>query len=533
MPGPHRSSRETAGRRLTACATGRWWVPALLVLLVNIAWTPAGAWAQEAAEVEETAALRSSLAEQLRERFEWVPLRNGWLLRSLTGDVERAVELSDGDLAVEGKAVSADELREWLGDQDAELLLQVLNLDEAERRLLFAPQQMADGQDQDEAVAEPEETRERESRRRRAGRSDTQVVVGSSLTVEEEETAEDVVVIGGALEVRGQVVGDAAAIGGAVTVSGEVTGDVVAVGGSVYLEPGAEVMGEVVSVGGRVEGKEDATVLGEVVEVPFGPDFHITGWPRWHFWTPGERHPQGFSPMSLMWKATWWLFALVMVVLLAFLVLLLARRPLERVERRVAAEPWMSALVGLAGAILFIPLVFLVVVILCVSIIGIPLLILVPFGLVAAVLVAFLGYCAVALRLGHVLEDRFGWSVKSPYLELLLGLALISVWCVLGSLLDLGWGPLSVIAAMFWLFGCLAHLATWVVGFGGALLTRFGTAEGWGREPQPVLPPGPGRAGSGGQYTEPPPPPSESFEAGETSVPESDETGWSDGEPKD
>ena len=74
-----------------------------------------------------------------------------------------------------------------------------------------------------EEPEEPEEDRpERESRskRHRHRRNDAQVVVGSSLTIDEDETSDNVVVMGGSLTVLGQVYGDAAAVGGSVVIEG-------------------------------------------------------------------------------------------------------------------------------------------------------------------------------------------------------------------------------------------------------------------------------------------------------------------------
>ncbi|MEE8278091.1 MAG: hypothetical protein V3R89_05165 [Thermoanaerobaculia bacterium] len=503
----------------------RWFLPTLPLLLFGLPWAPEAARAQEAAGVEETTAAETeTLAAEIRQRFEWVPLRNGWLLRPLAGEVERAVEISDGEVSVEGRPASADELREMLGHDDAELVLGFLHLDEAERsRLLESVGAVSDSQE-----TQPE-SREKRKRRRRYRKSDTQITVGSPLTVEEDETAEDVVVFGAPIKIHGEVTGDAVAILGSITVSGRVTGDVAAVGGSVYLEPGAEVVGEVVSVGGHVEGQEEAKVLGEIVEVPFGPSFRIGGWPK--LWGPGWGHRDWeFSPMGLAWDVVWWVFRSVLLVLLAFLVLLLARTPLERVGRRVTSEPWKAGLVGLVTQILFVPLLIMVVIILCVSIIGIPLLILVPFAVVGLILVAFLGYCAVALRLGRVLEDRFGWSLGNPYLVLLLGIALVQIWSLMGDLFDLGWGPLGLIAAMFLIFGVLVKYAVWTVGLGAGLLTRFGTAEGWGGEPQPSLPEASGP--SVGQQGEVPTAPPEASDEGEGAAPDTEPDDWAGDEPR-
>ncbi len=78
------------------------------------------------------------------------------------------------------------------------------------------------------------------------------VRMGQDVVIEAGETVEEVVVIGGDLEVRGQVEGDAVAVGGSVMLGpgAMVGGDAVSVGGSLDIDPGAIVEGDEVEVGG-------------------------------------------------------------------------------------------------------------------------------------------------------------------------------------------------------------------------------------------------------------------------------------------
>ncbi|MFQ5350307.1 MAG: hypothetical protein ACE5EG_07690, partial [Thermoanaerobaculia bacterium] len=205
------------------------------------------------------------------------------------------------------------------------------------------PPEIAEPEEPEEP-AEPEE--ERWSRHRRHRRSDAQVIVGSSLVIEEDETSNEVVVIGGSLTVLGEVYGDAVAIGGAVLVEGRVTGDVAAVGGSVTVSEGAEVMGGAMSFGGDVLRQENAVIHGEVVEVT-GPGMQWSMLPRFLSW--GDWDDAGdwfhYTPFDWAWSQAWRIFCLAVLVLVAFLALLLGRTPIDRIGRRVEAEPWKSGLV--------------------------------------------------------------------------------------------------------------------------------------------------------------------------------------------
>jgi hypothetical protein len=263
-----------------------------------------------------------------------------------------------------------------------------------------------------------------------------------------------------------------------------VTGEVVAVGGGLVLEAGAEVLGDVVSVGGEVEIDDDARVRGQIIEVPFGPNLRFGAWPRaifgrGHSWDSGDEFFE-LSPWSVATDFMWEAFKLIVLGLFACLVLLVAREPLARVKQRAASEPWKSGLVGLLVWILFAPLLVLVTLILVISIIGIPLVLLVPFFVLALLLVAFLGYTGVAMGIGELLRDRFNWKIESPYLVLLMGVLTLQVWSVIGDMLEFGWGPLWFFAVMFGVFGALVKFCAWTVGLGAAVLSRFGTADGWG-----------------------------------------------------
>ncbi|MGB5813941.1 MAG: hypothetical protein WBI27_01950, partial [Thermoanaerobaculia bacterium] len=481
-------------------------------LLALVLGTPmAQAQGSATAEVAVTAA-QQELSAAVLERFDVVILSRGLLLEPLDEDAEfRAIEVTSDGLVVDGEDIAADDLYDRLDDEEADLLVGLSELDIPVMKALFEgvgfdipePEEVVEASvtisledDEDEADKEKDSD---ERRHRKGHKKDAQVIVGSSHTVDEDEISREILVVGGELEIRGEVVGNAVAIGGPVTVSGEVTGDVSSVGSTVYLESGAFVRGDVVSMGGTVEREEDVTVQGDVVEVPFGPSFRFGAFPWTSLWRgDGDWHDAEdvwrFSPMRAAMGAFWKIFGVVILSLLACLALLLGRGPVARMERRIVAEPWKCGLVGLVAQILFLPLLILVVVVLAISIIGIPLLLLVPFALFALMVVCFLGFVAVAQQLGSVLKERFGWQVDSPYMVVALGVLVIQIWGLIGSLFDVGWGPLWFIAVMFFVFSAVVKYVVWTVGFGAALLTRFGTKDTWGGSaaaPLPPLPAGP------------------------------------------
>lgn len=469
------------------------------------------------------------LRRALEERFEVLVLRDGLLLQPRDDSaVPRSIEVGPGGVFLDGTPAGEDELEVRLGAEAAELVLRLADLDVDElRRLGPAAADAAAGQGEDrEGAEEPEESRaaeetkpetldeeraveeragEARERAERRVRRDTQVVIASGHTVEEDEISEDVVVMGGPLRIHGKVVGDAVAFGGPVTVTGEVTGDVSAIGGPVTLEPTARVQGDVISVGGKVDREPGAEVGGRIEEVPFS--WRISGTPWRDGWFGGRERAFEFAPwrhwMRVGWKLVWVCF----VALLACVALLVARGPVERMEARVQREPWKAGLVGLLAQVLFLPILLVVVVVLAISIIGIPVLLLLPFVLVAVALAAFLGFVATARVAGRWLARRFGREASGPYVELLVGLVLVYALRLVGHLLNVGPVPLRFLAVMALVLGTLIWYAAWTVGFGAAILTRFGTADSWergaGGRPLPPAPPTEPERGPESAFDEP------------------------------
>jgi len=319
---------------------------------------------------------------------------------------------------------------------------------------------------------------------------DTQVTVGSSLTIKKGEVARDVVVFSGSLRVEGEVIGDAVAIGGSVWIDGQVTGDVTAVGGSVHLGPKAEVMGDVNSIGGSIHRAEGAKVLGEVNKVGVGPLVFRGGdhvLPR-HPYHWRSRLVTEWSPLRQFVLLFWKILGIMVLMLFACLVLVLFPHRLEGVEERLRQEPWKAALVGLGAELLFLPLLLAVIVLLAVSIIGIPLLLLVPFLVLAFFLTAFFGFTASAHRVGRWTEERFSWHFGNPYLQMVVGVGLIVVISLFGRIVGLGGGILGFFSVSLLIVGWLVQYLAWTLGLGAALLSRWGAPPRIAAEALPAGP---------------------------------------------
>ena len=421
---------------------------------------------------QETAAVEPAFKSRVERRFRVLPVRDGVVLTPRR-DVEgvRSIEIRDGVIAVDGAPTTGAQLRRLLGS-DADLVLQVSYLPPATLTSWDGPRAPAQEETPPPAPesaappatpappavpAEPEEKDDIHWRK-----SSAKVHIGSSITVAEDEHVTDPVV----------------AVGGSVTVLGRVDDDVVAVGGSVHLGPKSRVRGDVTAVGGRVEQERGAQIGGTVNEVRIGPQFNIR---PWHVFAGDWL--DGWSVVGGGFRFAGTLLRVSLIMLLVLMVALVAAGPVERIGERAGRDPWLSGFTGLLAQLLFIPVLVLTVVILAISIIGIPLLVLVPFGIIGFLLAVLVGFAGVAQRIGR-------WAVgpdRPVFIALAVGVVLVSAVALLTRLLSLLPLPLWPITWIVGLTGFLVEYAAWTVGLGAALLTRFGTR---GRAPV-VYPPTP------------------------------------------
>jgi hypothetical protein len=263
-----------------------------------------------------------------------------------------------------------------------------------------------------------------------------------------------------------------------------VTGDVTVFGDRLRLGPNAIVRGDVNAIGGGLDRDSGAQVFGDVNEVGGGR---------------GMRGDMDFPGMfwGSMWTRVWGLgatiFRLTLLVLVGLIIAAFGRNAIERIGARIEATPVRSGLIGLAAEVLFLPVVVLTVVVLAISIVGIPLLILVPFAILLVMLVALVGFIALAYHLGGRLSARFGWSAPSLYASVAIGIVAVGTVTLIGKLAGLVGG--FFLGAPLTGIGYLLEYVAWTVGFGAALLYWYEMQPGfWPRRKvatESVAPPPP------------------------------------------
>ena len=255
---------------------------------------------------------------------------------------------------------------------------------------------------------------------------DDRVTFGGDVTIGEGERVRDVVTMGGDARVEGRAYGDVVTMGGDADIAGHVVGDVITMGGGIRVREGAEVHGTLNAMGGEIEVDDGARVHGEVLSEG-----------------DGAAHDDGDASIfrSGLWHALLFLIGLAMLSTM--------REQLGYVRAELDARPIRS---GFGGFFLFLAAAILGVV-LCVTIIGIPVAFILGVVFVIALLI---GWTTSALWLGSVLpikalEDR-------PVHQLGAGIFLLFI---LGEIPTVGW---------------LVSAAALLAGLGAVTATRFGSA---------------------------------------------------------
>lgn len=401
---------------------------------------------------------QDELRSRIEARYTVLPVQDGIVLTPRTKGSILTIEISGNTIAVNGTEVTGGELRDRVGnDTDAVAILQLSYLTPAARQSLFNVGGQGD-LPQISPSPKPDDSPVRRTRRRGA-----LVRIGGSATVERDEIVDDDVVV----------------VGGSARVDGQVNGEVVVVGGSLNLGPDANISGDVTVVGGTLSRAPGATIGGEVNNVAIGPNFRIGQMleNRRGFW--GGMPFLGIAGTAMRGG---------LLVLFGWIVMLLAAGPVQRIGERAAADPVKAGFVGLLAEALFLPVLIMTIVLLVITIVGIPLLALVPFALLALVIVFLVGFTGVAARVGRWVADRFGWNA-GPYLATAIGIMVILA--PLMGARALGFIGMNFVSFPILASAVLVEYLAWTIGFGAAALTYLSPAKQTSTPPIPPseLPP--------------------------------------------
>jgi hypothetical protein len=270
--------------------------------------------------------------------------------------------------------------------------------------------------------------------------ADDRTVFGGSASISKDEVVNSLTVMGGSADLRGTVQEDVFVLGGSLTVheGARVYGDVSVLGGAVQLESGSRVDGDVSSLGGHIQRAAGAIVKGEETAVGGGRSDGGKHVRDADDSDEDDEDDEEAEDKAKPAQSDSWTFASVLdklgsalsraALLYAFGCVLLATagKPMERMQQELSERPMRAFGIGLATMIGG----FFALILLCVTIIGIPVAILI---VLVGALGVYAGMCAVFLELGAlVLEDR----TPSPYAHLALGCLM---YLIFGTLPVIGW----------------------------------------------------------------------------------------------
>ncbi len=265
-----------------------------------------------------------------------------------------------------------------------------------------------------------------------------------------------------------RIEGDVVAVFGSVEVAGHVSGNVAAVFGSVSLKPGAVVDGDVVAIGGALDQAAGAVVNGESVSL---------GLFSWHPGVPTLR------VLLLSVLGSW-----IMTLILGWMLTLVFPHRMRRVAITASQRTAGSFVLGVASG----PLVVIAVVLMLITVVGIPFALMLPL---AYIFIVWAGQLTTAYVLGcRLLRRTIGEG--QPMAPLAAGTLFVAMFFALAAILAGPQGALRTFALFFTLLGTLLVLGLSVVGTGAVLLSRFGSrprdngaaATGTGMAPSPMEP---------------------------------------------
>jgi hypothetical protein len=228
----------------------------------------------------------------------------------------------------------------------------------------------------------------------------------------------------------------------------------VAVGGSITLGPRGEIDGDAVSVGGSVDKERGGRVRGETVSIGTGAMIPRTC-------------PIGmgglFSRSGKLFVLIMWI---ILLVILGLIVIGVAKRAVGNISVRARKETFKMGLIGLLTEVLLIP----VIVLFCITIIGIPIgIIAIPLAFALALLLGFVG-------VSQAIGERTGEGDKrSVYMNATVGILVLHALVLLGWIVRLPGGAFSVVGNVIGFIGEAVIYVAATVGLGAVIVSRFGT----------------------------------------------------------
>ncbi len=284
--------------------------------------------------------------------------------------------------------------------------------------------------------------------------SDGRVVIGGTYRLESGDVLDgDLAIIGGAayLEEESRVTGSVLVLGGNLDVYGQIDGDVIILGGNTNLGPAALIRGDVATLGGNLNAN-DAQIEGEVIS---GSDFVIP-YDFENFEFEFDQFPVFAVPnigMSVEARVLSYLFMSFLITAIAVIMVVFWPKNIRTTAEVVAKQPVASGGMGLLTLFVVMPVLTFLIITICLIPVSL-------FGFLIFGLAWVFGVVALGYQVGERLEKALNQDFQ-PVLSAGLGALVLSL--VVGGIVFVP------------CVGFLFSLLVGAFGLGAVLLTRFGT----------------------------------------------------------
>lgn len=271
------------------------------------------------------------------------------------------------------------------------------------------------------------------------------LILQKDITVERNETEDNVISIGGTIWIKGEVEQSVVAFGGKIIIEGTVGDAVVGFGTDIELAATAVIEGDVALIGGKLDKHPRAVVNGDTVSLAFETPKFITdafagGW-------------GGLISVVLIIKLISLVFWLIIAVVLAAAF----PRQISLASSQIRHNFWptfgfgLLSLVIYSGAVIFSAILTLV-------LIGIPIVItLATLGMIVKVF----GRVILFHFFGQSLAVAFNKKNPAAIAAVIIGFLLVGV------------------VTFIPIIGSLVSMVVNILGWGAVVRTRFGTTENW------------------------------------------------------
>ena len=249
---------------------------------------------------------------------------------------------------------------------------------------------------------------------------------GGNITIEKNSVINgSVYIAGGNIEIRGDTKGDVKAAGGRVLLAGDTDGDVEIWAEEISIRPDVKIGGSLVYYSNSEVSIDENVVAGEIIRKPLPVK---------------EEERKGFLGFLFGFELLKFLGLLILGLILYRFFYRNGKNIFDSMER----EPWKNLAMGIIAMIL-IPVSLII---LLVSLVGWPLMIVILFGFIIALMVSKI---VAAIAVGHFINKRLKereLTEKFPWVNFILGyLVLVVLWIVP----IVGWLAVCLITA--WAFG--------------------------------------------------------------------------------